>query len=292
MLAPIVIFGYKRPDNMKVMLDSLKENLLYDESEKYVFVDGPKDASEIEKTKEVIALAKTVTPNVYASDTNKGLGPSVIDGVTSVINRHGKAIVLEDDLLLMPGFLTYMNQALDMYEGDDRMFSVCGYSLKINRPRDYRGDVYLGVRASSWGWGTWADRWNSVDWSVSDFEQLRADRHARRAFNQGGSDMYGMLRGYMDGRNDSWAIRFCYAQFRGGKYSVHPFLSLVDNDGFGAEASNCRQKYSRFRVERNNNTSFVLPADIHPDKSILRQLRWYHSIPLRIYSKIRRMLNV
>ncbi len=292
MLAPIVIFGYKRPDNMKVMLDSLKENLLYDESEKYVFVDGPKDASEVEKTKEVIALAKTVTPNVYASDTNKGLGPSVIDGVTSVINRHGKAIVLEDDLLLMPGFLTYMNQALDMYEGDDRMFSVCGYSLKINRPQDYRGDVYLGVRASSWGWGTWADRWNSVDWSVSDFEQLRADKHARRAFNQGGSDMYGMLRDYMDGRNNSWAIRFCYAQFRGGKYSVHPFLSLVDNDGFGAEASNCRQKYSRFRIERNNNTSFVLPADIRPDKSILRQLRWYHSIPLRIYSKIRRMLNV
>lgn len=292
MLAPIVIFGYKRPDNMKVMLDSLKENLLYDESEKYVFVDGPKDASEVEKTKEVIALAKTVTPNVYASDTNKGLGPSVIDGVTSVINRHGKAIVLEDDLLLMPGFLTYMNQALDMYEGDDRMFSVCGYSLKINRPQDYQGDVYLGVRASSWGWGTWADRWNSVDWSVSDFEQLRADRHARRAFNQGGSDMYGMLRDYMDGRNNSWAIRFCYAQFRGGKYSVHPFLSLVDNDGFGAEASNCRQKYSRFRIERNNNTSFVLPADIHPDKSILRQLRWYHSIPLRIYSKIRRILNV
>ncbi len=292
MLAPIVIFGYKRPDNMKVMLDSLKENLLYDESEKYVFVDGPKDASEVEKTKEVIALAKTVTPNVYASDTNKGLGPSVIDGVTSVINRHGKAIVLEDDLLLMPGFLTYMNQALDMYEGDDRMFSVCGYSLKINRPRDYRGDVYLGVRASSWGWGTWADRWNSVDWSVSDFEQLRADKHARRAFNQGGSDMYGMLRDYMDGRNNSWAIRFCYAQFRGGKYSVHPFLSLVDNDGFGAEASNCRQKYSRFRIERNNNTSFVFPADIRPDKSILRQLRWYHSIPLRIYSKIRRMLNV
>ncbi len=292
MLAPIVIFGYKRPDNMKVMLDSLKENLLYDESEKYVFVDGPKDASEVEKTKEVIALAKTVTPNVYASETNKGLGPSVIDGVTSVINRHGKAIVLEDDLLLMPGFLTYMNQALDMYEGDDRMFSVCGYSLKINRPQDYRGDVYLGVRASSWGWGTWADRWNSVDWSVSDFEQLRADKHARKAFNQGGSDMYGMLRDYMDGRNNSWAIRFCYAQFRGGKYSVHPFLSLVDNDGFGAEASNCRQKYSRFRIERNNNTSFVLPADIHPDKSILRQLRWYHSIPLRIYSKIRRILNV
>ncbi len=277
---------------MKVMLDSLKANLLYDESEKYVFVDGPKDASEVEKTKEVIALAKTVTPNVYASETNKGLGPSVIDGVTSVINRHGKAIVLEDDLLLMPGFLTYMNQALDMYEGDDRMFSVCGYSLKINRPQDYRGDVYLGVRASSWGWGTWADRWNSVDWSVSDFEQLRADKHDQKAFNQGGSDMYGMLRDYMDGRNNSWAIRFCYAQFRGGKYSVHPFLSLVDNDGFGAEASNCRQKYSRFRIERNNNTSFVLPADIHPDKSILRQLRWYHSIPLRIYSKIRRILNV
>lgn len=292
MLAPIVIFAYKRPDSLRVLTESLKTNPLYEESKKHVFVDGPKDASEVEKVEEVIAFAKTITPHVYVSETNKGLGTSVIDGVTSIVKQYGKAIVLEDDLLLMPGFLTYMNQALDAYCGDDRIFSVCGYSLKINRPRDYRGDVYLGVRASSWGWGTWADRWNSVDWSVSDFERLRADKRARKAFNRGGSDMYGMLRDYMDGKNNSWAIRFCYAQFRQGRYSVHPFLSLVDNDGFGAEATNCRQKYSRFRIERNSSTSFVLPADVRPDKSVLKQLRWYHSIPLRIYSKIRRMLNV
>lgn len=292
MPAPIVIFAFNRLDNLQTLVRSLKAGSLYGESEIHVFVDGPRDERERKKVEDVAVFAASITSHVCVSETNKGLGSSIVNGVTEIVNRYGSVIVLEDDLLLMPGFLTYMNQALDMYKGDDRIFSICGYGLKIKRPDGYQGDVYLGIRSSSWGWGTWADRWNSVDWSVPNFGQLKADARTQRAFNRGGSDMYGMLRDYMDGKNRSWAVRFCYSQFRQGKYSIHPFLSLVDNVGFGEDATNCRQKYSRFRVEKNENSNFTLPADLQPVESILRQLRRYHSIPLRIYSRIRKILNV
>ena len=168
------------------MVNSLKANALYEESEKYVFVDGPRTEADRKLIDETVAFAGSITPNVIVSPVNKGLGTSVIEGVTSIINRYGQAVVLEDDLLLMPGFLTYMNQMLTDCRDDSRIFSVCGYGLKVKRPGGYVGDVYLGTRSSSWGWGTWADRWNSVDWSVSDFEQLKSDRRERRAFNRGG----------------------------------------------------------------------------------------------------------
>jgi hypothetical protein len=44
--------------------------------------------------------------------TNKGLSKSVKDGITEVISRYGKVIVLEDDLLTAPDILQYMNESL------------------------------------------------------------------------------------------------------------------------------------------------------------------------------------
>lgn len=293
MLAPIVIFAFNRPDALRGMIDSLKRNLLYEESEKFVFVDGARNEAERAKVDEVVAVAREITENVMAADSNRGLGPSIIAGVSDIINRYGRAIVLEDDLVLMPGFLQYMNQALDAYQEDARIFAVCGYGLKIKRPAGYVGDVYLCNRASSWGWGTWADRWNSVDWNVSDWEQLQSDRSAQRAFNRGGSDMYGMLRGYMEGRNRSWAIRFCYSQFRQGRYSVHPFRSLVENDGFGDGATNCRQKYSRFKTCVSDSLDpLLLPEEIEPVKSLIQASAGYHGLARRIYSRLRRILDI
>ncbi len=291
MLAPIIIFAFNRPDRLQAMIKSLNANSLYDDSDKFVFVDGPRNDVDAERIKEVVTIARNITNNVKASSANKGLGTSIIEGVTSIINKYGKAIVLEDDLILMPGFLTFMNQCLDTYESDSRIFSVCGYGLKINRPEGYQGDVYLSLRSSSWGWATWADRWNSVDWQVTDYETLRSSRRMRRAFNRGGSDMYGMLRDYMEGRNHSWAIRFCYSQFKQGKYSVHPFLSFVDNEGFGSDATNCCQTYSRFKTELNTGTKIMVPSHLQVEEKLIKQLRRYHSIRLRIYSKIRKMLE-
>jgi hypothetical protein len=194
----------------------------------------------------------------------------------------------------MPGFLKFMNEALDRYEKDERIFSVCGYGLRIKRPKGYEGDVYLSLRSSSWGWATWKNRWLSVDWEVKDWEELSTHARMQRAFNRGGSDMFGMLRGYMTGQNNSWAIRFCYSQFKQRKSSVHPFLSFVDNEGFGEEATNCNQKYSRFKVDLNGEVSptLHLPQNLQINKEIIRANYRYHSLIIRIYSKIRKIFNV
>lgn len=293
MKSPIVIFGFNRPDAFKRMADSLKRNIGFDGHSIYVYIDGPRNSEDSPKINKVASIARELTPNVVLSPENKGLGTSIINGVSEIISKHGKAIVLEDDLILMPGFLRYMETALQMYADDKRVFSICGYGLKINKPKRYVGDVYLCNRSSSWGWGTWADRWQSVDWNVGDWDELTSSKRLQKAFNKGGSDMYGMLRDYMAGRNKSWAIRFCYSQFRQEKYSVHPFRSLVANEGFGADATNCKQKYSRFRTELDNGvTDLVLPSRLEPNERVIKSSACYHSLRLRIYSKLRRLLNI
>ena len=274
------------------MLESLKQNPLFEESEKYVFIDGPRNGKDASLIKEVAQIAHAATDNVKLSPQNKGLGSSIIAGVSEVLNEHDAVIVLEDDLRLMPGFLTYMNNALEHFKVDERILAICGYSLKIKTPKGYDSTAYFGDRASSWGWGTWRDRWQNVDWEVSDWAELSNNKKAIARLNQCGSDMFGMLRDYMEGRNRSWAIRFCYHQFKHGLYSVHPVKSLVDNEGFGEAATNCRQKYNRFKIELTDSINLKAEDALEPNKTILRQLHRYHSIPIRIYSRIRKLLNV
>lgn len=294
MKSPIVIFAYNRPRRFKELVNSLKQNIDYANHEIFVFIDGPKKEEDKTKIKEVKEIAQTLTNKIITSEKNRGLAASIITGVSEVVNKYGEVIVLEDDLILHPNFLNFMEEGLRVFREDKRIISICGFGLKIQKPRNYNHEIYLAKRSSSWGWATWKDRWNHIDWEVKDFENLKSSSKLRSQFNEGGSDLYGMLKDYMEGKNNSWAIRFCYHQFKNRLYSVHPFQSLIKNKGYGEDASNCRQKYSRFKTNPlgKNEKIIVNGTQINPDKRIEKRLRNYHSIPIRIYSKLRRFLNI
>lgn len=177
MHVPIILFAFNRFESLKYTIDSLLQNEEAKHSVLYVFVDGPRfqRKGEVENVEKVRDYVKSITGfkevHYKFALQNKGLGNSVIKGVTEVINRYGKAIVLEDDLILAPNFLFFMNQGLDKYKEETSVFSICGYSNKVKVPKDYSYDTYFCTRSSSWGWATWADRWNSVDWELENFDK-------------------------------------------------------------------------------------------------------------------------
>lgn len=115
--APVVIFGFNRPQCIKKTIESLLQNRESRFSDLYVFVDGPRKGKvgELEKIQEVQNIVKDVkgfnSLHYTFSETNKGLALSVIEGVTQVLDLYGKVIVLEDDLLLAPNFLNFLNSA-------------------------------------------------------------------------------------------------------------------------------------------------------------------------------------
>lgn len=291
MLAPIIIFAFNRPEALKNTIHSLLQNEEAKDSDLYIFVDGarPNKAGEVEKVQAVQDIVKRITGfksiHYTFSEKNKGLGNSIIQGVTQVINQYGKAIVLEDDLVFANNFLSYMNQGLERYEKEEKVFSICGYSNKIKVPKGYEYDTYFCTRSSSWGWGTWADRWNSVDWELKDWNKYSK---MKRAFNKwGGSDCWKMLNDWRHRKNKSWAIRFCFAQFLQDKLSLFPILSKVRNEGFDGEGTNCK-KWSRFKYEfdRTSNKQIKFPANTILDKELYKSAMAYHGILIRIYSRI------
>lgn len=293
--APIVIFAFNRPQALKECIRALLSNPEAAESDLFVFIDGPRPGrGEEGKVDAVKAYAGTIcgfrSVEVKAADTNKGLGPSVIDGISAVIERYGRVIVVEDDLVVSRHFLAFINAGLEKYQQEQKVFSICGCSHKVTRPEGYSGDAYFCHRSNSCGWGTWKDRWDSCDWELKDWESVRRKGHA---FNRwGGSDCFKLLKDWKEGRNKSWAIRFCYSEFIQGKVSLFPLKTLVINIGFDGEGTNCR-KWSRFKYEPDLRDSayFVFPDTVSVNKSLLRQNLHYHSLILRAYSRIMYMLT-
>lgn len=288
--APIIIFAFNRSASLEKLIISLKNNPEAKDSILHIFVDGPRNiAGEQEKIRETQKIAKNITGfksvEYHFSDINNGLGSSVITGVTKVITQYGKAIVLEDDLILASNFLAFMNEGLTIYEKEQKIFSICGYTNRIKKPKNYGYDAYLCTRSSSWGWGTWKDRWETVNWELNDWESCLKNK---KTFNKwGGSDCFRMLSDWKSGKNKSWAIRFCYSQFTQSKLALFPIISKVKNDGFDGEGTNCK-KYSRFKCDYENTRKviFKFPDDLEMQSILYKSAMAYHSIIIRIWSKL------
>lgn len=290
--SPIIVFAFNRLDTLRNTIESLRKNAEAADSDLYVFVDGPRLNKDGEEQK--VRFVQEYVTKIYGfrtlhykfSNANKGLGNSIIAGVTEVINVYGRAIVLEDDLILAPSFLNYMNVMLDAFECDKRIMQVTGFSTVAKKPQNYRYDYYLNRRGESWSWATWKDRWDLVDWAIVDYEADLSNKQLVRSFRKLGSDLPGMLSGYIEGKNQSWAIRFCYSMFKLGKYTLCPLQSLVANDGFSDEGTNCKG-YNRFTINFNQDNIFhIAPVGIEYSQTIDKSANRYWNIWYRIYGKI------
>lgn len=282
MYAPIIVFCYNRKEHLEKTLYALEKNRLANQSGIYIFADGSRGEKDKEAVEEVRDFlndyrGKTCfkTIEVIESEKNKGLANSIIEGVSRIIEEYGKVIVVEDDLITSVDFLEYMNRSLDFYEKDEKVWSVTGYTLPLKGLKAYKEDVYLSYRASSWAWGTWKDRWETVDWDVKDFKELCQSKERQKQLNRGGREMFQMLKEQQEGRNNSWAIRWCYNQSKQNKYTVHPKYCKVRNiggDGSG-ENSLATKKY----MTKIDDTPVTL-ADVKPNKKILKQFRDYYRL--------------
>jgi len=279
--APIALFVYNRPEHTRQTLESLRANELAQQSDLFVFADGAKDESGAAAVGAVRRLIRAIdefkSVTLTERERNLGLAASVISGVTHLLDKFGRVIVVEDDLLTAPDFLTFMNCALERYRDEARIFSVSGFNFGVKAPDDYPYDVFCSCRCSSWGWGTWKDRWEKADWSVSDFADFRNDSVRQRSFNRGGEDMSRMLALYMAGKFDSWAVRWAYSHFTHDAAALLPVVSRVYNIGLDGSGVHCRRAlYRQHALPSECNANYRFLDSLIPLTHFSRQIRRNH----------------
>jgi len=245
-LAPVVLFVYNRPDHTRRTVESLVANDLAAQSQLFIFSDGSKNEADRAAVEEVRRYIRSIqgfrSVTITQRELNSGLAKSVINGVTEMFQVHERQIVMEDDLLTSTDFLTFMNEMLDEYEKESRIFSVSGFNFAVRPPEGYGYDAFCSYRSSSWGWGTWKNRWECADWNVSDYEEFRKDKNRQKLLNRGGSDLSYMLGLQMAGAVDSWAIRWAYAHAKHDAVAMLSTVSKVYNIGLDGSGVHCRRE--------------------------------------------------
>lgn len=296
--APVVVFGYNRPDHLTQTLDALAQADGSSETELWIFCDGPKPSQSADQIEAVRAVARDpkwqgLFAQVHAvvAPENKGLANSIIGGVTHVIELYERVIVLEDDLLVSQDFLTYLNACLDFYREDQSVGSVTGFCPLQQIPQGYPHDVMAVPRNCSHGWGTWRDRWAELQWDGTFANRVWHDRHLRTRMNIAGEDRLVRLQRQYQGVIDSWSIRFGAWQVATGRATIYPRDNRVLNIGFDGTGVHCGT---------GTPTNETIEADLTPpklwqvseDKAILAAFREAYSGPLhrRILRRLRLLL--
>ncbi len=234
--APVVLFAYRRPDHLRRALDSLAANSGADLTHVSIYCDGAKSAADgeaVEQVREIARIAndtsKFASVRIIERDHNMGLANSVISGVTEALKDHNRVIVMEDDLVVSPDFLEYMNQALELYANNDEVISIHGFMYSV--PPVLPQTVFLRG-ADCWGWATWRRGWELFE---PDSQKLlkELDRSPDRAqFDFDGAFPYRqMLKDQAAGVIDSWAVRWYASAFLANKLTLYPGESLVENIG-------------------------------------------------------------
>lgn len=254
--APIAIFVYKRPDHVKQVIESLKKNPESIDSDLYIFSDAAKDQDSENNVKLVRNYLSSINGfksiKIIERKKNFGLAKSIITGVTDVINRYGKIIVLEDDLIVSPHFLQYMNAALQRYQNEDKVMQISGYMFPISVRSD--ADAIFLPFVTSWGWATWERSWRYFDPMMKSRSILESDKKIRQRFDLDGSYGYNkMLELQVIGKIDSWAIQWYLSVFAKGGLTLYPSRTLVDNIGFDGSGTHCRGR----------GPQKLLPKDFH-----------------------------
>lgn len=246
-LAPVVMFVYNRADHLKKTYDALSKCQEAKDTDLFIFSDGPKNEKAVSEVNEVRMLLEEIEKksdfksiNVRASTENKGLAKSIINGVSEIIEEYGKVIVIEDDSVASPYFLSFMNESLNFYENEKNIGAIAGYTPQFDYPSGFKGDVFVSYRSCSCAWATWSDRWKGVDWNLEKVEDFYKNPELIKKLNSNGADRFIRLYRQTKGNGTSWSVRFGAHLVKNNQMTVYPRYSYIENVGCDASGTHSK----------------------------------------------------
>ncbi|MFT4070994.1 MAG: glycosyltransferase [Dysgonamonadaceae bacterium] len=240
-LAPILLFVYNRLPHTERSVASLALNKLASDSTLIIYSDGAKGEQDVDSVTQVREYIRSIQGfaevRIIERDKNWGLAANIVDGVTAQLSQYGRVIVLEDDLVLSPYFLKFMNDALETYQNEPRVGHIqgCDFTHDPSLP-----DSFLVKWTGSWGWATWDRAWKHLNLDGKALLAELESANLTKVFDFNGTYGYTkMLRKQIEGKNNSWAIRWNASLFLKDILSLNVGKSLVSNEGFDGSGTHC-----------------------------------------------------
>lgn len=294
--SPILLFVYARPEHTKKTLESLQKNILADKSDLIIFSDAPKNDKANQAVMEVRKIIREITGfktvEIIEREENYGLAKSIIEGVSSVINKYGQVIVLEDDIVTSPFFLQFMNLALNKYKEIKEVWHISGWNYPIDAADI--GDAFFWRVMNCWGWATWSDRWAYYEKNPQQLVKQWSRKNIN-LFNLGRAhNFWSQVTANESGQLNTWAIFWYATIFEQQGLCLNPAKSFVKNIGLDGSGENCTDQ-DVYLTTLNNSNQLILPEKIEESTIAMERIRQFYlqhkpNIIMRILNKLKRTL--
>ncbi|WP_081332063.1 glycosyltransferase [Aeromonas caviae] len=295
-LAPVALFVYARADHTQRTLDALAANPEAIDTDLIIYADAARNENDLNKVKAVRDVITNVTGfksvTLHLRNKNLGLAQNIIEGVSNVTQQYGQVIVLEDDIVTSPVFLSFMNAALNKYKKKSNVWHVSGWNYPI-KSNDNLPETFFWRTMNCWGWATWADRWQHFKKNPGELVNSWSSDDVKRFNLDGTHDFWAQVVANHERKLNTWAI-FWYATIFSHKgLCLNPTRSFVENIGNDGSGENCGHDdiyKSNLGMKFDNGW----PDDICENSKILLMIKSFYkkTSPSIIYRLIRKIKRV
>ncbi|MCU7951529.1 MAG: hypothetical protein KZQ74_14625 [gamma proteobacterium symbiont of Bathyaustriella thionipta] len=279
-LAPIGLTVYGRLEHTIKTIEALKNNNIACESKLYIFSDGPRkgDEDKVTKIREYLRTIDGFKEIKIIERTENSRIKNNRGGMKYLLDKYGKVIWMAEDIVTAPGFLTFINEALNFYEKDSNILSITGYTPPIKIPPNYNHDIFSLGRFNAWGMGIWKEKYQKINnITIDDFHNI--DKKRLKLY---GDDIYKMVGLDVSGKINALDVRAMYLQYHSGMVTVYPRMSLVQNIGCDGSGIHCSVS-DRFLHEKlwDKVDEFIFVSDIKINEKIRKSNYKFRSSGLK-----------
>jgi GR25 family glycosyltransferase involved in LPS biosynthesis len=285
-LSPVVLFTYNRPEHTSRVLQALKKNKLAKHSLLYIYQDGLKTNPSPDEKKAWIKVNRLLYSvkgfkdvKLRVSNKNQGCGKSITKGITEVLEENQTIIVLEDDILVSPTFLNYMNQALIKFSSVDSVGSINAYSYNFKKKLP---EFFFLKGVNPYGWATWKEYWKMFNNDSKILLKELKDKKLIRDWDYGGT--LEMLEATVSSSFEgAWDVKWYTSLYLKDKLGLFPSHSFSRNIGFDSTATHTLQvenlnkyQYSYERLNDKDELQFLESIRISENKKVKKYIQKFY----------------
>lgn len=262
----------------------------------YVAADGAREKIKSEAEK-VQAVRDFIMQNIdwecevktLFRDQNLGCKYAVSDAITWFFENEEQGIILEDDCLPSQSFFWYCEDLLERYKYDERIFLISGYNMQ-NKWQKVDESYFFSNYGGIWGWACWSRAWKHYDVDMKDINKfINFDHFVNLLGEEQGKLRQKMIyESIVINKMNTWDYQWAYARHKNNGLACVPIKSLIENIGFGADATHTSgvNKPNVYRHEilfPINENKFIVP-----DRAYDRLFFQQESFTKRLLTTMRR----
>ncbi|MDB4303587.1 hypothetical protein N9934_02185 [Desulfosarcina sp.] len=254
---PVAFFIYKRPE---ATWESFSQIAKAKPKELFIVADGAQHLSEEIAVEETRKILKEIDWDCHVhtnmSDVNMGCKQRFVTGLKWIFSHCEEAIIIEDDIVVSPGFFKYAQELLEYYRDDKRVYSISGCNIGYEN-KTQKNSYSFSNFMNMWGWATWRRAYNNIDFEMEGWSSFKLSSEFKRSIKNDRENLW--LKNWIikfdrayEGKVDTWDYQWIYSQLRHNGVSVVPATNMVANIGYGEVATHTANSE---HLDRANLTS-------------------------------------